>query len=64
MNKLTKLGRCDSYTMEWLNNRTNSLKKMVPFAWPDWQGLVGSAGLVVLARISGIGRIGKDGGNC
>ena len=25
MNKLTKLGRCDSYTIEWLNNRTARL---------------------------------------
>ena len=24
-NKLTKLGRCDSYTIEWLNNRTARL---------------------------------------
>ena len=58
MNKLTKLGRCDSYTMEWLNNRTNSLKKKNgPFAWPDWQGLVGSAGLT---RIGRIGSVGED----
>ena len=25
LNKLTKLGRCDSYTIEWLNNRTARL---------------------------------------
>ena len=24
-NKLTKLGRCDSYTIKWLNNRTARL---------------------------------------
>ena len=60
MNKLTKLGRCDSYTMEWLNNRTNSLKKMVPFAWPDWQGLVGSAGLTRIGRIGSVGEDWQD----
>ena len=50
MKKLIKLGRCDSY-----NNRTNSLKKMVLFAWPDWQGLVGSAGLTRIGRIRSVG---------
>ena len=25
LNKLTKLGRCDSYTIEWFNNRTTRL---------------------------------------
>ena len=30
VNKLTKLGRCDSYKIEWLNNRTEILLVLLP----------------------------------
>ena len=76
-NKLTKLGRCDSYTIDWLliklpdcwDCKTARTLRNTRNSSPELSGLLGVAGLrglevcEGLAGINRIGRIGKIGKN-
>ena len=48
-NKLTKLGRCDSYTIEWLNNSSARLQD----CWACKLGLIGMLKLPGLLQLAG-----------
>ena len=50
MNKLTKLGRCDSYTIEWLDNRAARLLGLLGLQ----AIIVELIGLIVMQELLGL----------